>query len=647
MAYRHPLGGSPATVPGPDGKRLGGTSRLGRNRLLLVVLPAALFGGLLVVAGSAVPAAAAGASPSTCTGTLGGVLLSGGSGQAARTGTGFADPLAAEVVDTGGCPLNDVDVEFVAPTSGAGATFPGAATTATVTTGSDGIATAPTLTANQVSGSYTVVAQVANTSYQVSFELDNTTSGVASLVGVSSGNDQSAQVGQQFALPLAVNVSDSYGAAVADASVNFTVVPTDGAQASFVGGGSAASAQTNGLGTATSPLLVAGSTTGTFTVQASVTGVSKLVTFTLTDRAAAAYAIAAGVGTSQEAQVGTDFAVPLAVTVTDSNGNPVAGTQVTFSAPSSGPSGVFAGHGATAAVTTTSKGVAVAPTFSAGQVPGGYIVTARVGGLTSVATFALVNTARTGAAAAGPAGSYWLATQNGHVYSSGSATRYSALVGGGQPNHVAGMSATPDGRGYWLVTTGGRVYGYGQARSYGSASHPSAPVVGMASTSDGRGYWLVASNGAVFAFGDAHNYGSEPASKLSSAIVGIAGSASGKGYWLASKNGGVFAFGQASPHGSTKTLHLSAPVVGITAGPGGKGYWLVARDGGVFSYGDATFFGSANGVSSGPVVALMATPDGGGYWVVSARGAVTGFGDAGSQGPLAATGEVVAGAAFG
>ena len=297
MAYRHPLGGSPATVPGPDGKRLGGTSRLGRNRLLLVVLPAALFGGLLVVAGSAVPAAAAGALPSTCTGTLGGVLLSGGSGQAARTGTGFADPLAAEVVDTGGCPLNEVDVEFVAPTSGAGATFPGAATTATVTTGSDGIATAPNLTTNQVSGSYTVVAQVANTSYQVSFELDNTTSGVASLVGVSSGNDQSAQVGQQFALPLAVNVSDSYGAAVADASVNFTVVPTDGAQASFVGGGSAASAQTNGLGTATSPLLVAGSTTGTFTVQASVTGVSKLVTFTLTDRAAAAYAIAAGVGT--------------------------------------------------------------------------------------------------------------------------------------------------------------------------------------------------------------------------------------------------------------------------------------------------------------------------------------------------------------
>ena len=109
---------------------------------------------------------------------------------------------------------------------------------------------------------------------------------------------------------------------------------------------------------------MAGSTSGTFTVQASVSGVSKLVTFTLTDRASAPYAIAAGAGTSQETQVGIDFAVPLAVTVTDSTGNAVAGAKVTFSAPSSGASGVFAGHGTTAVVITNAKGVAVAPSFS-------------------------------------------------------------------------------------------------------------------------------------------------------------------------------------------------------------------------------------------------------------------------------------------
>ena len=552
------------------------------------------------------------------------------------------------MVDTGGCPLSNVNVAFVAPTSGPGATFPGAATTATVTSGSDGIATAPSLSANDVSGSYAVTAEVENTGYEVSFQLENTTSGVASSVGVSSGNDQSAQVGQQFALPLVVNVFDSYGAPVGDANVTFVVVPTNGAEASFVGGGSSTSAQTNESGAATSPILVAGTSTGTFTVQASVSGVNKLVTFTLTDRASAAYAIAAGAGISQEAQLGTDFAIPLAVSVTDSSGNDVTGAKVTFSAPGSGPSGAFAGHGVTAVVTTSSKGVAVAPTFVANEVAGGYIVTARVAGLTSTATFALVNTARTGATA-GPAGSYWLATENGHVLTSGSATRYSALVGGVLPNHVVGMATTRDGRGYWTVTNNGKVYGFGDARNYGSvaSSHLAAPVVGIAATADGSGYWLAASNGAVHAFGDARYYGSEAATKLPSPIVGVAGAAGGKGYWLATKNGAVFSFGQASLYGSTKGLHLSAPVVGIAGAPGGKGYWLVARDGGVFSFGAATFYGSANGGSSSPAVSLMVTPDAGGYWVVRANGTVTGFGDAGSQGSPATGGQVVAGAAFG
>ena len=202
-AAAHPLGPNPL---GPNPSRSG--------RFLLAAIPAAVIGALLALAGSAAPVAAAGNSPSACTGTLGGLLVSGGSGQAAKAGTAFADPLAAEVVDTGGCPLSNVNVAFVAPTSGPGATFPGAATTATVTSGSDGIATAPSLTANDVSGSYTVPAEVEGTGYEVSFELDNTTSGVATSVGVSSGNDQSAQVGQQFALPLVVNVFDSYGAPV-------------------------------------------------------------------------------------------------------------------------------------------------------------------------------------------------------------------------------------------------------------------------------------------------------------------------------------------------------------------------------------------------------------------------------------------------
>ena len=95
-----------------------------RGRFLLAAIPAAVIGALLALAGSAAPAAAAGNSPPACTGTLGGLLVSGGSGQAARAGTAFTDPLAAEVVDTGGCPLSNVNVVFVAPTSGAGCHLP-------------------------------------------------------------------------------------------------------------------------------------------------------------------------------------------------------------------------------------------------------------------------------------------------------------------------------------------------------------------------------------------------------------------------------------------------------------------------------------------------------------------------------------------
>jgi hypothetical protein len=588
-----------------------------------------------------------GSSPA-CTGTIGGLEVSSGSSQTAKAGTGFSTPLAAEVVDTGGCPLGSVDVEFVAPASGAGATFPGSATTTTVASGTDGVATAPVLTANDVSGSYTVLASIPGSALQVSFDLTNTTSGVAASVGVSSGSNQSAKVDQQFPLPLAVNVLDSYGGPVGDTDVTFTIVPTNGAGASFVGGGGVATTQTTSAGTATSPLLVAGSAAGSFSVQVSVNGIGKPAVFTLTDLASAPYAISPGAGTSQSAQLGADFVVPLAVTVTDSGGNAVSGAVVTFSAPTSGASGVFAGRGPSVAVPTNSKGVAVCPSFSANTVTGGYIVAARVAGLGSVAAFAMVNTARTGANTAGMAGSYWLATTDGQVLVSGTAARYGPVTGRAPSGHVVDMATTLDGHGYWLVTSSGAVYAFGDARNYGSipGPRPHAAVISMAATPDGRGYWLVTSSGAVYAFGDAHYYGSARASRLTGKVVGIAAAGDGKGYWLAAQDGAVVPFGQASSYGSAGGIRLTAPIVGITAASNGKGYWLVAKDGGVFAFGQATFYGSGKGIAINPVVGVVAVPDGGGYWIVSNNGTVAGFGDAATQSSPVAKSTVVAGVAF-
>ncbi len=608
-----------------------GSARWLQAIALLAGLPLA---GIGVTAASLPFADIASANPG-CTGTLAGLQVTSGSPQLGKVGTAFADPLEATVVDTGGCPLANEDVVFTAPGTGPSAAFAGGLTADTVTTNTQGIATAPVLTANDISGSYTVTAQIQNTLYEVSYDLTNTTTGVASTVTSVTGNNQSADVGAQFNAPLEVSVTDAYGAAIQGATVNFTVVTTSGAGATFVGGGGTAAVLTGTNGTATSPLLVAGSTVGTFTVTASVSGVSAPVTFMLSDVASAPTTITVGTGSSQDAELGTTFAIPLAVTVTDTNGNDVVGASVTFSAPSSGPSGVFAGSGTTAVVLTDSSGVATAPDFSADQKAGGYIVRAAVAGLSTEATFALVNTSRATASVTGPAGTYWLATSTGQVLRSGEAANYGGVANKKLSAPIVAMAAMPSGRGYWLVASNGTVYPFGGAVSYGPHSklHLAKSIVGIAVTADGKGYWLVASNGQVFNYGDAVNYGSPSKLHLTKAIVGIAATADGKGYWLVASDGGIFNYGDAAFHGSAGALHLKSPIVGIAAAPGGAGYWLVAADGGVFGFGRAaTFFGSGASLSPKPVKAIVPTSDGNGYWIVSANGTAAGFGDAGAQG---------------
>jgi hypothetical protein len=100
-------------------------------------------------------------------------------------------------------------------------------------------------------------------------------------------------------------------------------------------------------------------------------------------------------GTPQSARLGAPFQSNLQVRLDAANGcpitTPLAGVAVTFSAPTTGPSGTFASSGSNAVVVgTDSSGVASAPQFTADTLPGGYLVTASsaVGSV----TFSLVNT---------------------------------------------------------------------------------------------------------------------------------------------------------------------------------------------------------------------------------------------------------------
>ena len=96
-------------------------------------------------------------------------------------------------------------------------------------------------------------------------------------------------------------------------------------------------------------------------------------------------------GTVQSVTVGTAFAAPLAVTVM-SNSSPASGVSVTFTAPSSGPSGTFMNGTVTETDTTDSNGVATSSVFSANRTAGIYTVTAAAAGFPTPARFSLTNT---------------------------------------------------------------------------------------------------------------------------------------------------------------------------------------------------------------------------------------------------------------
>jgi hypothetical protein len=138
-------------------------------------------------------------------------------------------------------------------------------------------------------------------------------------------------------------------------------------------------------------------------------------------------AIAATSGSGQQAVIDTAFAQPLRATVTDLQGNPVSnGVSVTFTAPSSGVSGAFAGPGAangglSDTVLTDAGGVATADPFTANGATGAYSVSAATAGATS-AQFNLHNvlvldtpTATGTAVASGPVLSGSGATTSGQV----------------------------------------------------------------------------------------------------------------------------------------------------------------------------------------------------------------------------------------
>jgi hypothetical protein len=366
------------------------------------------------------------------------MTLVAGTPQTATLGTAFASGLQVALANSDGCPVTSAaagtPVTFSAPASGASGVF-SASGSNTVIVGADasGAVAAPPFSANGAAGSYTVTASSQYGS--VSFSLTNTAAGMPARIVAIAPRSRSASVMSRYTQPLQVSVLEANGNPVAGATVTFTLgsggasagtcgttTSSSAAGATFTGGGAQATATTGATGVASSPLLTANGTAGSFTATAAVAGkeatggsgresagasssdAAAPVSFSLSNLAGKAVKLTPGVGSTQSTPAGAPFSIRLAVTVTDVQKNPVPGALITFSAPLAGASGRFTvhirgphhrarvSHPRTVKVRTDACGIAVAPAFTANDAQGGYIVTATVKHARPAA-FALANVA--------------------------------------------------------------------------------------------------------------------------------------------------------------------------------------------------------------------------------------------------------------
>jgi len=210
-------------------------------------------------------------------------------------------------------------------------------------------------------------------------------------IAPTSGTPQSAVLNAAFAAPLVATVTMG-GSPVSGAFVTFTA-PAAGASGTFASSSSNTETDTtNASGVATSSAFTANGTIGADVVTASVAGVTATTRFSLTNTSGPPASIAATSGSLQDAQVSTAFGAPLVATVVDASQNPVTGASVTFTAPATAASGVFASNSSnTETDTTNATGQATSSAFTADAAAGAYTVKATVTGVTTTANFQVTN----------------------------------------------------------------------------------------------------------------------------------------------------------------------------------------------------------------------------------------------------------------
>ncbi len=204
-------------------------------------------------------------------------------------------------------------------------------------------------------------------SHSVTFTTE--TPPVATTLEIVSGDGQFGRMDRWLSSSLVVVVKDQHGTPFQDAMVNFSVSPSGRLNRSRMMTGSNGQAEIR---------LKLGSTAGTYTVTASVPGITDTVTFTAATVAATTVEIYSGNGQTMPA--GSMLPNALSVLVRDQNGDPFEGATVDFSVnPTDGTLDPTS-------ATTRSNGRAFT-TLRLGSTAEIYTVTATVRGITDTATF--------------------------------------------------------------------------------------------------------------------------------------------------------------------------------------------------------------------------------------------------------------------
>jgi Bacterial Ig-like domain (group 1) len=298
-----------------------------------------------------------------------------GTPQSATVNTSFLVPLTVIVLDAGNQPLAGLSVTFSAPATGPSATFE---TGASVLTNLLGVA-AINVVANTVAGTYPVTAHINGTNAFATFNLTNV-GGVPSIALPISGTPQSAMISTTFGTPLGVQITDAFGNASRGITVTFSA-PAIGAGATFPPSANVTTIVTDANGNAQVQAL-ANSTTGTYQVTATSTGLPTSAVYKLTNSPVSPPQGVPTSGDEQGTNVNAEFQCMLQLKVTSDGTTPMAGVSIDFVAPGSGPSSTLTDgitNGTTVTTTTDANGM-TGVSATANSISGTYSVSAGVTG---------------------------------------------------------------------------------------------------------------------------------------------------------------------------------------------------------------------------------------------------------------------------